>query len=366
MAYPSTLSTYTDPSPTDRLSTTPHSSIETAQNTGLREIQAFIGTLSSTAGTLIYDIRAAASNGGGHVQTVNKGGTGQTSYTKGDLLVATSASVLTKLAAGNDADILTADSSVASGVKWNPGVNSQAIQNMQFSNGTETGSGSVYSISPVPCVLSYVHGQLFTFQAATANTVASPTLTVSSLAGRRIVNPDGTVLTTGQIPASAMTMVQYQGSASVFHLLSQKNGYSEGTGRSGLTSSSIVTGGGPISPSWSNLRAISSTLVTATTVTPTKFKEIALNRAGTFAVGFELRITGASGSVTGRIYTNGSPSGTNRISGSTTFTDYVEALSFSKGDLVQLYAATSGGDTGEYRNFRIMGSPEDVGTWNTE
>src|SRR3990167_10005990 len=98
MPYPSTLSSFTDPVPTDKLSTTPHSSIETAQNTGLREVQAFVGTLSSNVGTLVYDIRGAGSDGGGHVQTANKGGTGQTAYTKGDILVATSSSVLTKLA----------------------------------------------------------------------------------------------------------------------------------------------------------------------------------------------------------------------------------------------------------------------------
>jgi len=224
MAYPSVLSTYTDPSPNDRLSTTPHSSIETAQNTGLREIQAFIGTLSSTAGTLIYDIRAAASNGGGHVQTANKGGTGQTSYTKGDTLVASSSSVLSKLAVGNDGDIFTADSSVAAGVKWAPGVNSQAIQNFQFSNAFDGGNGSVYSISPVPCVLSYTHGQLFTFRAATTSSVVSATLRVSSLAAKLIKNPDGTSLQIGQIKASAMTMVQYDGHSSVFQLLSQKGG----------------------------------------------------------------------------------------------------------------------------------------------
>src|SRR3990167_4965504 len=102
MPWPSTLSSFTDPVPADKLSTTPHSSIETAQNTGLKEVQAFVGTLSSNVGTLIYDIRAAGSDGGGHVQVANKGGTGQTAYTKGDLLVASSSSVLTKLAVGTN------------------------------------------------------------------------------------------------------------------------------------------------------------------------------------------------------------------------------------------------------------------------
>lgn len=119
MAFPSTLTAFTDPNASDRLSSPSHSSIESAQNTGLEEVQAFIGTLSSTAGTLMYDVRAAASNGGGHVQTAAKGGTGQTVFTKGDLLVASGASVLSKLAVGSvPGAALIIDSGAATGMKW--------------------------------------------------------------------------------------------------------------------------------------------------------------------------------------------------------------------------------------------------------
>ena len=118
MPYPSVITSFTNPQPTDRLNSPSHSSIETAQNTGLTELQTFVGTLASTAGTLIYDIRAAASNGGGHVQAENKGGTGQTSYTKGNILVATSSSVLAKLAVGNNGEFLTADDTQNGGVRW--------------------------------------------------------------------------------------------------------------------------------------------------------------------------------------------------------------------------------------------------------
>src|SRR3990167_790781 len=121
MAYPSVVSTYTDPQPTDRMNAPSHSSIESAQNTGLEEIQTFVGTLSSAVGTLVYDIRATASDGGGHTQTAVKGGTGQTTYTKGDLLVATNASTLSKFAVGANNLVLVADSNEASGMRWGSG-----------------------------------------------------------------------------------------------------------------------------------------------------------------------------------------------------------------------------------------------------
>lgn len=118
MAYPSTISALSTPQPSDTLNNPSHSGLHQNENTAITEIETFVGTLSSNVGTLVYDIRSANSNGGGHVQSADKGGTGQTSYTKGDLLVAQSTSVLTKLAVSADGNVLVADSSQATGVKW--------------------------------------------------------------------------------------------------------------------------------------------------------------------------------------------------------------------------------------------------------
>lgn len=119
MAYPSVISTLANPAPTDRLNAPSHSGLHDDENAAIVEIQTFLGTLPSSAlGTLIYDVRSPDSNGGGHVQTAVKGGTGQTSYIKGDLLVAQSASVLAKLAVGSQGQVLAVDSSVATGLTW--------------------------------------------------------------------------------------------------------------------------------------------------------------------------------------------------------------------------------------------------------
>lgn len=120
MTYPSTIATLSDPQANDRLNSPSHSAIEQAQNANIEAIENFIGIdgASSIVGTLIYDVRSPASDGGGHVQSANKGGTGQTSYTKGDILVGSSSSVLTKLAVGSDGQSLIANPASPTGVIW--------------------------------------------------------------------------------------------------------------------------------------------------------------------------------------------------------------------------------------------------------
>lgn len=118
--FPSVIATLTDPQPADKLNSPSHSTLHQSENDEIEQTQRFIGLSTSSAmGTLVYDIRSSDSNGGGHVQTANKGGTGQTAFTKGDLLVATSASVLSKLAVGaNLGQALVVDPTAAAGVKW--------------------------------------------------------------------------------------------------------------------------------------------------------------------------------------------------------------------------------------------------------
>lgn len=118
MSYPSTFTSFNRPTPSDRLNNPSHSALHNTVSSAVGQLEAVVGTASSVIGTVIGDLRNPASDGGGHVQTPVKGGTGLTSYTKGDLLIATSPSVLTKLAVGTDNQILTANSSVAAGVQW--------------------------------------------------------------------------------------------------------------------------------------------------------------------------------------------------------------------------------------------------------
>lgn len=148
MAYPSTISTLANPGPSDRLNSPSHSTLHDDENTAITETQTFIGTLPSSAvGTLLYDVRSPASDGGGHVQSANKGGTGQTSYTKGDILVAQSSSVLTKLAVGTDAFTIQANSSVASGLEWVANPKPKVTTSASIVTVAESEERSVFSVT---------------------------------------------------------------------------------------------------------------------------------------------------------------------------------------------------------------------------
>ncbi len=129
MAYPSVLSTLATPQPTDRLSSPSHSTLHQNENSAIIEIERFVGLDSSVLGTLVGDVRNPLSNGGGHVQTANKGGTGQTTFNKGDLLVGQNSSTLTKLAVGTDGFGIVADSTAPLGVTWRqtPALNYQSF-----------------------------------------------------------------------------------------------------------------------------------------------------------------------------------------------------------------------------------------------
>lgn len=75
----------------------------------------------------------------------------------------------------------------------------------------DTGSSTAYAIAPSPAITAYSAYQEFTFKAVNANTTATPTLAVSGLTAKTIVNPSGTALLVGQISAGSIVKVVYDG-----------------------------------------------------------------------------------------------------------------------------------------------------------
>jgi hypothetical protein len=153
--FPSTLSTFSRPATTSKLNNPSHSGLHNTVSSALGQVEAVIGVegASSVIGTIIGDLRSPGSAGGGHVQTAVKGGTGQTTYTKGDILVAQSSSVLSKLSVGEDGAYLKSNSSVASGVQWgtipgNPTVRVYPISSV-------TGISSLIAFWTKPSIISY-------------------------------------------------------------------------------------------------------------------------------------------------------------------------------------------------------------------
>lgn len=225
--WPSVLSTISDPAATDKLNSPSHSSIETAQNDAIEKLETFIGTQASAVGTLMYNVRAAASDGGGHVQSANKGGTGQTAYTKGDVLVASSASVLTKLAIGTNDQALLADSAQATGVKWGGVATAAQIQNQTYIYArASVMSGSVYGVvlSQSPSVLSDGLGLVIKFPAAPTSSVMAlqiHTTSSGSVAARikktNLADPDTT-----DIVASMIGVLEFDSVSSVFQLVNPR------------------------------------------------------------------------------------------------------------------------------------------------
>lgn len=199
--FPSILNTFTYPNPTDRLNSPSHSSIHTQIASIIGQVQTVIGTSTTSAlGTIIGDIRNPSSDGGGHIQTAVKGGTGQTTFIKGDLLVATNASTLSKLATGLDGQVLVINSSTASGVQWSPApgkifasgstigllqANETSIFSITIPGSTLGTNNAVKSVSYIKTDTSY-QGSILTRAFLGGNMVASilstpPTITGSTL-----------------------------------------------------------------------------------------------------------------------------------------------------------------------------------------
>ncbi len=224
MAFPSIVVTLTNPAATNKLNSPSHSGIETAQNNEIIQIENVLGTsTTSVLGTIIGDLRNPASSGGGHVQAANSGGTGQTSYTKGDILIAQSQSVLAKLAIGTNGNALVADSTQSTGVGWQGVAGAAQIQNQQYTYARGSViSSSVYGIKLSQAVSILTDGLAVQVKFPTTNTTSVLALQVNATGPSSIAalikNTDGTNPIVGAIQASMIGVLEFDSVSSVFQL----------------------------------------------------------------------------------------------------------------------------------------------------
>lgn len=109
--FPTSLDTNPgDPAPSTTLAAGGHANLHTFVQDAMIAVQGYLGIVGSAVTTSItYLVN--------HV-TPARGGTGLFTYVKGDLLAAQSATVLARVPVGADGNILVADSTQASGMKW--------------------------------------------------------------------------------------------------------------------------------------------------------------------------------------------------------------------------------------------------------
>ncbi|MEM1540616.1 MAG: hypothetical protein QXJ07_04455 [Candidatus Bathyarchaeia archaeon] len=96
--------------------------------------------------------------------------------------------------------------------------------------------------------------------------------------------------------------------------------------------------------------------VSTNSTTPVLVKEILNLVDGKWRITFDLKTEAVGIAAIGRIYRNGEPYGTERITLNTYWTTFTEDLIFHRGDYIQLYlyCGASGG-LAKARNFRLCG-----------
>ncbi len=209
MPFPSIITSFNYPTATSRLNNPSHSALENNQSSTIGQIEAVIGLADggSVLGTIIGDLRSPGSQGGGHVQGASFGGTGQTTFNKGDIFVAQSASVISKLAVGTDGQVLQAQSGQSAGVQWsNVTANKVSVSNSVVSIDKWRGSVAnvLFATSIVGSTLQSSNAIKFTGQLVKLESDSSEDLVVVVNYGSNVISSvtmkqNGSVIGSGGI-----------------------------------------------------------------------------------------------------------------------------------------------------------------------
>ena len=186
---------------------------QTAANVGFTPAGTIAATNVQTAIEEVATEAANATNLTSGTVAVGRGGTGVTSYTKGDLLAASASTTLNKLGVGTNGQVLRANSSTATGLEWGADfvgtvTSVSGSGAISVANGTTTPAISVASASTSTAGVV----QLSDSTTTTSSTVAATSTAVKSaydLADAALPKAGGTV--TGNINLDTNVSLVFEG-----------------------------------------------------------------------------------------------------------------------------------------------------------
>lgn len=307
--YPSSILSITNPTPGNTLNSPSHSNQHATENDNIVAIETKLGVDNSSVVSSVDWKIGPNGTGGGHIQPANQGGTGQTIFNKGDILAASSSSVLGKQGAGADGSAIIYDSTQTNGLNSAVVLTAPTIQNQTpvFGIGSVI-SASVYGmqITPIPSVLTV--GQAFEIMWPNTNASSILALSISSLVAKRLVLPDGTNPEVGSLQASMISRIEYDSTNFQITSYSHNVGTTakklvqlDGSAKLPALDASQLTNI-PNTSSWIKVSTITFTSVsvpTATVTTLADFTSLAGDTDDIYYLVWEITSAGASSSTRG-------------------------------------------------------------------
>ena len=249
------------------------------------------------------------------------------------------------------------------------------IQSWSWVYCASTTGSDTYTASLTPALTAYTTGMLLPCKFTTTNTGAC-SININSLWAKSIKTLDGNDPQTGVIRANGVALLQYDWTNFVIHNSDFATSSNRWIAKMALDATATAwtdesdyinskqlknwsgytvkeEAGTTLSALVNNLQS-ANTARSNTSATYIKVKEIAAAIAWTYTVYFEIKAD-ASTTAFGRIYVDGVAVGTERSTSSTSYVWYLENITVTAGQLIQLYYKKTGTNSHYAQNFRLYG-----------
>lgn len=211
-----------------------------------------------------------------------------------------------------------------------------------------------YSATFDPVLAVYIAGAEYNIQFTNANATTTPNLSINGLPAKTLVTAGGGALVAGDIVAGQDYIIRYDGTN--MRILNLRIRTNE------VVAAKIANGA--VTPAKLSDYAPGSYLeigfgdITVPGTSYVKVIEFYMPRGGTVKSHIHLWSVSASLTVRARVYKNDSPLGTERTTTATIQQTFEENISFSRGDLIQLYIKSdNGGQSVGWGLFLLVDGP---------